>query len=88
MCLQRNSHPLASLTYKPSGPPSSGIIDCGPYSNPNYGCSDEDADGSAAFLQALLFVLTGNPTYANNAILVGGAWDWSVVQPLPLPLPR
>jgi hypothetical protein len=63
--------PIASLTYKPAGPPASGVIDCGPYSNPDYGCSAEDFDGAAAFLQAVLFVLTDNPTYATNAMQVG-----------------
>jgi Alginate lyase len=59
-----------SLTYVPTGPPaiSNGLIVCGSTSNPNYGCSTSDDDGTAAYLQALLWYITGNQTYANNAI--------------------
>ena len=33
-----------------------------------YGCSASDSDGTAAYVQALLWYITGNQTYANNAI--------------------
>src|SRR5262249_45682738 len=33
------------LTYTIQAPPADGIIDCGPSSNPNHGCSAEDSDG-------------------------------------------
>jgi alginate lyase len=59
-----------SLTYKPQGPPADGIIECGSYSNPNVGCTAEHNDGSVAYVQALLYWLTGNPTYARNAITI------------------
>jgi hypothetical protein len=45
-----------------------GLIVCGSTSNPNYGCSNSDDDGTAAYVQALLWYITGNQTYANNAI--------------------
>lgn len=52
----------------PQGPPANGIIDCGSYSKPDYGCSDEDSDATAAYLQALLFALTNSTQYATAAI--------------------
>ena len=57
----------ASKTYQPQGPPASGIVDCGSYDHPDHGCSEEDADGDAAALQSLLFVLTDDIAYANTA---------------------
>jgi hypothetical protein len=69
----RNSH-IGSLTYKIQGPPATGIIDCGSYSNPDNGCSAAGNDSSAAHLQALLWVITGNQTYADNAIGILNAY--------------
>src|SRR5579859_1065930 len=65
---------FGSLTYTIQGPPSGGIIDCGPSSNPNFGCSAEDSDGSAAVTQALLWYISGNGTYAQNAIRILNAY--------------
>jgi len=59
---------IGLLTYQPVGPPSDGFIKCGPTSNPNIGCSNADNDSSAAYLQSLLWYITGNQQYANNAI--------------------
>lgn len=64
------SSPYGSLSYTPAGPPASGVIECGSYSKPNYGCSDEDADASAAYLQSLLFAITGKQQYATNAATI------------------
>lgn len=58
----------ADPSYQVQGPPSSGVIDCGSYSHPDDGCSAEDSDASAAYLQALLFYLTGTPVYATNVV--------------------
>jgi hypothetical protein len=57
-----------SLTYVPLGPPAGGIMQCGSTSMPDIGCSASDSDGTAAYVQALLWYITGNQTYANNAI--------------------
>jgi hypothetical protein len=57
-----------SLTYTVQGPWSGGINQCGAYSTPNNGCSEADSDSNAAYVQALLWYITGNQTYANNAI--------------------
>jgi Alginate lyase len=61
---------IGSLTYQPFGPPSDGFIKCGPTSNPNIGCSNSDDDASAAYLQSLLWYITGNRQYATNAITI------------------
>jgi len=61
---------FGSLSYAPKGPPSGGTIECGASSSPDKGCSAEDDDGSAAYTQALLFWITGNGTYAQNAIKI------------------
>ena len=64
------SHPFASLTYTPAGPPPGGEITCGSYDHPDVGCMAEARDSAAAYLQALLFVLNGTNTYATNAMKV------------------
>jgi hypothetical protein len=63
------------LNYKLKGPPENGIIACGPISRPDLGCHDEDADASAAYLQALLWYITDNRTYAQNAIRIMNAYS-------------
>jgi len=57
-----------SLTYAVQGPWPGGINQCGASSNPNNGCQEADNDSNAAYVQALLWYITGNQTYANNAI--------------------
>jgi uncharacterized membrane protein len=59
-----------SLTYVPAGPPAGGLIQCGTASVPDIGCTAEDDDATAAYTQALLWYITGNQTYANNAIKI------------------
>jgi hypothetical protein len=60
--------PYGSKTYKIQGPPAGGIIDCGSFSHPDIGCSASDSDGAAAYLQALLWYITGDKTYATNSM--------------------
>jgi hypothetical protein len=71
---------ICSLSYKPKGPPSDGVIDCGSYSNPDYGCSDDDSDGSAAYMQALLWFITGTKQYATNSITLLNKYGSSLKQ--------
>ena len=59
--------PAGQLTYAPIGPPANGTISCGYYDKPNFGCSEEDADISAAYTQALLFALGGNASLGAAA---------------------
>ncbi|RSL16348.1 alginate lyase [Edaphobacter aggregans] len=63
-----------SLTYTVQGPWSGGINQCGAYSTPNNGCSQADNDSNAAYVQALLWYITGTQTYANNAINIMNAY--------------
>ena len=69
---------IGSLTYQIQGPPATGIIECGPTSNPNIGCSAADNDSSAAYLQALLWYITGNQTYADNAIRILNTYGYNL----------
>jgi Alginate lyase len=57
-----------SLSYTVQGPWPGGINQCGANSTPNNGCQYADNDSNAAYVQALLWYMTGNQTYANNAI--------------------
>ena len=57
-----------SLSYTVQGPWPGGINQCGSNSNPNNGCLMADNDSNAAYVQALLWYVTGNQMYANNAI--------------------
>ena len=68
--LHAQASEYGDLNYKVKGPPANGIIACGSYSRPNLGCYAEDADASAAYLQALLWYITGNRAYARNAITI------------------
>lgn len=63
-----------SLTYVPQGLPAGGIIQCGAISVPNFGCSASDGDSTAAYVQSLLWYITNNQTYANNAIKIMNAY--------------
>ncbi len=57
-----------SLNYTVQGPWPGGINQCGANSTPNNGCQAADNDSNAAYVQALLWYITGNQTYATNAI--------------------
>lgn len=61
-----------SLAYVPH---PRAIVECGSYSNPDNGCSDEKNDVLAAYTQALLFAYTGNAANAKKAIEVMNAWS-------------
>jgi len=57
-----------STSYTVQGPWSGGVEQCGSNSNPNNGCLESDNDSNAAYVQALLWYITGNQSYANNAM--------------------
>jgi hypothetical protein len=65
----------AAFDYKMEGPPEGGVIDCGPVSHPDHGCHAEDSDASAAYLQAVLWTITGDRRYADNAIRIVNAYS-------------
>ena len=66
------AHPLASLSRNPA--PRS-VVECGAYSNPNNGCTEERDDAAAAYAQALLWYFTGNTARAQKAIQYMDAWS-------------
>lgn len=51
------------------------VVECGSYSNPDLGCSDEKNDAIAAYTQALLYAYTGNEANAKKAIEIMNAWS-------------
>lgn len=63
--------PLAALDYTPS---PRATVECGSYSKPDLGCKDERRDSAAAYSQAIAWYVTGNVTYARNAIRIMNAW--------------
>jgi hypothetical protein len=69
---------IGQLNYQIQGPPADGIINCGPTSNPNIGCSAADNDSSAAYLQSLLWYITGNHQYAQNAINILNTYGYNL----------
>jgi Alginate lyase len=64
-----------ALDWKLQGPPATGIIDCGSYSKPDHGCHAEDADATAAYLQAVLWWISGDRRYADNCIRIMNAYS-------------
>ena len=50
------------------------VVDCGPYSRPNNGCSDERDDAVAAYTHALAWSITGARAHAEKAIAIMAAW--------------
>ena len=52
--------------------------ECGPFSRPDLGCKDEQHDSEAAYTQALLWYISGDKTYAENAINIMNAWSYTL----------
>ncbi len=50
------------------------VVECGPYSDPDLGCTEEAEDGVAAYTQALMWHLTGDDRHARAAIRIIDAW--------------
>ncbi|MGW5464521.1 alginate lyase family protein [Streptomyces sp. NPDC003996] len=69
---QMMASPYASLgrTPKPRA-----VVECGPYSDPNYGCTDEREDAIAAYTDALAWYVTRDERYARKAIELMDAWS-------------
>jgi len=53
-------------------------VECGSYSNPNNGCTDEREDAIAAYTDALAWYITGNSAYATKAIQLMDAWSATI----------
>ncbi|GAA3798676.1 alginate lyase family protein [Streptomyces chiangmaiensis] len=50
-------------------------VECGSYSNPNYGCTDEREDAIAAYTDALAWCITRDDRYAKKSIQLMDAWS-------------
>lgn len=64
-----------STSYTVKGYYPGGVSQCGSYSNPDNGCSNADNDSDAAYVQSLLWYLTGDQAYADNAINILNSWS-------------
>ncbi|MFD8567435.1 alginate lyase family protein [Streptomyces sp. NPDC059639] len=53
-------------------------VECGSYSNPNYGCTDEREDAIAAYTDALAWYFTRDERYAKKSIALMDAWSGTV----------
>ncbi|MFG2358269.1 alginate lyase family protein [Streptomyces sp. NPDC048521] len=53
-------------------------VECGSYSNPNYGCTDEREDAIAAYTDALAWYITRDTRYAQKAIQIMDAWSATI----------
>ncbi|MGW5328666.1 alginate lyase family protein [Streptomyces sp. NPDC004014] len=53
-------------------------VECGSYSNPDYGCTDERQDAIAAYTDALAWYITRDPRYAQKAIQIMDAWSATI----------
>jgi hypothetical protein len=78
--------PHGSATYTPRPPLAApatditpatpdGVVLCGSFSDPDVHCTDEKEDGVAAYTQALLWYLSGDETYAKNALAILNGWS-------------
>ncbi|WP_428935556.1 alginate lyase family protein [Streptomyces sp. ACT015] len=50
-------------------------VECGSYSNPNYGCTDEREDAIAAYTDAIAWYITRDERYAKKSIALMDAWS-------------
>jgi hypothetical protein len=69
---QALASPYASLSRTPK---PRAVVECGSYSNPNYGCTDEREDAIAAYTDALIWSISGDVRYAQKAIALMDAWS-------------
>ncbi|MGW4436214.1 alginate lyase family protein [Streptomyces sp. NPDC004596] len=53
-------------------------VECGSYSNPDLGCTDERQDAIAAYTDALTWYITRDARYAQKAIQIMDAWSATV----------
>ncbi|MFJ8595033.1 alginate lyase family protein [Streptomyces sp. NPDC093598] len=51
------------------------VVECGSYSNPDHGCTDEREDAIAAYTQALAWYITRDERHARKAIELMDAWS-------------
>ena len=74
----RSSNQLfSSPTYAPAPVAS---IRCGPYNNPDIGCTVYLDDAVAAYTQALLYAYTGDAVHGARAIAIMNAWSSTLTE--------
>ena len=54
------------------------VVECGPYSQPNYGCTNERQDAIAAYTDALIWYISGDVRYAQKSIELMDAWSATI----------
>ncbi len=64
--------PYASLSRTPK---PRAVVECGPYSNPNLGCTDERQDAIAAYTLSLAWYISRDARYATKSIAIMDAWS-------------
>ncbi|KIF76795.1 hypothetical protein QR77_28875 [Streptomyces sp. 150FB] len=68
-----SSYASLSRTAKPRA-----TVECGSYSNPNNGCTDEREDAIAAYTDALAWYITRDDRYAQKSIQLMDAWSGTI----------
>ncbi len=68
--LRTSSYASLSRTPKPRA-----TVECGSYSNPNNGCTEERTDALAAYADALMWYIGRDSRYATKAIELMDAWS-------------
>ncbi|RCG31692.1 hypothetical protein DQ384_09090 [Sphaerisporangium album] len=71
--MMASAYASLSRTPKPRA-----IVECGSYSNPNNGCTDEREDALAAYTLALAWYITRDARYANKAVQIMDAWSATI----------
>ncbi|GGV46559.1 hypothetical protein GCM10010277_38340 [Streptomyces longisporoflavus] len=54
------------------------VVECGSYSDPDYGCTDEREDAIAAYTTALAWYITRDERYAKKSIELMDAWPATI----------
>src|SRR3954465_198587 len=72
---QMKASSYASLTRTPK---PRATVECGSYSNPNNGCTDERQDAIAAYTDALAWYITRDERYATESIKLMDAWSATI----------
>jgi len=70
---KESAYASLSRTPKPRA-----VVECGPYSDPNLGCTDEREDAIAAYTDALLWYLTRDDRYTQKSIELMDAWSATI----------
>ncbi|CAM5596616.1 hypothetical protein SCANM63S_06323 [Streptomyces canarius] len=72
---QMTGSEYASLSRSPS---PRATVECGSYSKPNNGCTDEREDAIAAYTDALVWYIGGDEKYAAKATEIMDAWSSTI----------